>query len=77
MLMNVITRPDARDWTSLPFDSRDYTVGLNDGIRGLRIAFSPALGYVKDVHPEVAAACSTCDDCTAYSRPFSNCSAVS
>lgn len=56
MLMNVITRPDARDWTSLPFDPCDYTVGLNDGIRGLRIAFSPALGYVKDVHPEVAAA---------------------
>ena len=56
MLMNVISKPDARDWTSLPFDPRDYTVGLNDGIRGLRIAFSPTLGYVKDVHPEVAAA---------------------
>lgn len=56
MLMNVISRPDARDWTSLPFDPRDYTVGLNDGIRGLRIAFSPTLGYVNDVHPEVAAA---------------------
>lgn len=56
MLMNVISRPDARDWTSLPFDPRDYTVGLNDGIRGLRVAFSPTLGYVKDVHPEVAAA---------------------
>jgi aspartyl-tRNA(Asn)/glutamyl-tRNA(Gln) amidotransferase subunit A len=63
MLMNVISKPDARDWTSLPFDPRDYTVGLNDGtddadklVRGLRVAFSPALGYVKDVHPEVAAA---------------------
>ena len=63
MLMNVITRPDARDWTSLPFDPRDYTAGLNDGtddadtlVRGLHIAFSPTLGYVKDVHPEVAAA---------------------
>ena len=55
MLMNVISKPDARDWTSLPFDPRDYTVGLNDGIRGLRIAFSPTLGYVNDVHPEVAA----------------------
>ena len=56
MLMNVIAKFDARDWTSLPFDARDYTVGLNDGIRGLRIAFSPALGYVTNVHPEVAAA---------------------
>ena len=56
MLMNVIAKPDARDWTSLPFDSRDYVAGLNDGIRGLRIAYSATLGYVNDVHPEVAAA---------------------
>ena len=56
MLMNVISRPDARDWTSLPYDPRDYTVGLNDGVRGLRIAFSPTLGYVNDVHPAVASA---------------------
>ena len=56
MLMNVITQPDVRDWTSLPYDPRDYTIGLNDGVRGLRVAFSPTLGYVKDVHPEVAAA---------------------
>ena len=56
MLMNIISKPDARDWTSLPFDSRDYLVGLNDGVRGLRIAFSPTLGYVNNVHAEVAAA---------------------
>ena len=56
MLMNVISRPDVRDWTSLPFDARDYTVGLNDGIRGLHVAFSPKLGYVNNVHPAVAAA---------------------
>ena len=48
--------PDARDWTSLPYDPRDYRVGLADGVRGLRIAFSPDLGYVKNVDPEVAAA---------------------
>jgi len=29
---------------------RDYRVGLDDGVRGLRIAFSPTLGYAKDVH---------------------------
>lgn len=56
LMMNVLSRPDARDWTSLPFDARDYRVGLDDGVRGLRIAWSPTLGYVKDVHPEVAAA---------------------
>ena len=56
-MMNVIKQPDARDWTSLPPDARDYTVGLADGIRGLRVAWSPTLGYADNVHPEVAAAC--------------------
>ena len=56
LMMNVLKRPDARDWTSLPPDGTDYTVGLDDGIRGLRIAYSPTLGYAKNVHPEVAAA---------------------
>ncbi len=54
LMMNVLTLPDARDWTALPFDPRDYRVGLEDGVRGLRIAYSPDLGYVK-VDPEVAA----------------------
>lgn len=56
LMMNVLKQPDARDWHSLPFDARDYTVGLDDGVRGLRIAYSPTLGYVKDLHPEIAAA---------------------
>jgi aspartyl-tRNA(Asn)/glutamyl-tRNA(Gln) amidotransferase subunit A len=56
LMMNVLSQPDARDWTALPHDPRDYRVGLDDGVRGLRIAYSPTLGYVKNVHPEVAAA---------------------
>jgi len=55
LMMNVLKRPDPRDWTSLPFDPTDYTVGLGDGVRGLRVAFSPTLGYAK-VDAEVAAA---------------------
>ena len=55
-VMNLIKQPDARDWTSLPPDSSDYTVGLDDGVRGLRVAYSPTLGYAKNVHPEVATA---------------------
>jgi len=62
LMLNVLARPDARDWTSLPYDARDYTVGLEDGLRGLRIAWSPALGYAKNVHPEVAAACARAVD---------------
>ena len=56
LMMNVMKQPDARDWTSLPPDATDYCVGLEDGIRGLRIAYSPTLGYAKNVHPDVAAA---------------------
>ena len=56
LMLNVLAQPDARDWTSLPPDGRDYRVGLDDGIRGLRIAYSPRLGFVNNVHPEVAAA---------------------
>ncbi len=56
LMMNVIKQPDARDWTSLPADNSDYTVGLEDGVHGLRVAYSPTLGYAQNVHPEVAAA---------------------
>lgn len=56
IMMNVLKQPDARDWTSLPPDASDYTVGLEDGVRGLRIAYSPTLGYARHVHPEIAAA---------------------
>ncbi len=61
LMLTELARPDARDWTSLPYDARDYSVGLDDGIRGLRVAWSPALGYAK-VHPEVAAACAKAVD---------------
>ena len=56
LMMNVLKQADARDWTALPADASDYTVGLEDGIRGLRIAYSPTLGYAQHVHPEIAAA---------------------
>ena len=56
LMMNVLKRPDARDWTSLPPDDTDYLVHLDRGIRGLKIAYSPALGFAKDIHSEVAAA---------------------
>ncbi len=55
LMLNVMKQPDARDWTALPFDPADYTIGLNDGIRGLRIAYSPTLGHAQ-VDPEVARA---------------------
>ncbi len=56
LLMNTISQPDARDWTSLPFDGMDYLAGLQRGVKGLRVAYSPTLGYAKHVDPEIAAA---------------------
>jgi aspartyl-tRNA(Asn)/glutamyl-tRNA(Gln) amidotransferase subunit A len=56
LMMNVLKRPDARDWTSLQPDASDYTQGLDDGVRSLRIAYSPALGYARNVDAEVAGA---------------------
>lgn len=55
LMMNAIARPDARDWTSLPYEERDYTKKLGKGIEGMKIAFSPALGYV-EVDAEIAKA---------------------
>lgn len=54
LMLTVIAEPDARDWYQLPYDRRDYRVGLEDGVRGLKIAFSPDLGHVP-VDAEIAA----------------------
>jgi aspartyl-tRNA(Asn)/glutamyl-tRNA(Gln) amidotransferase subunit A len=57
LMLNVLKQPDARDWTSLPPDPSDVLDGLELGVRGLRIAYSPALGFAQGVvDPEVAAA---------------------
>jgi aspartyl-tRNA(Asn)/glutamyl-tRNA(Gln) amidotransferase subunit A len=55
LLMTVITGADHRDVHALPPERRDYSAGLDDGVKGLRIAFSPSFGYAK-VDPDVAAA---------------------
>lgn len=54
LCMSVITRADARDSYALPAASGDYLAALDRGIAGLRVAYSPTLGFA-DVDPEVAA----------------------
>lgn len=54
LMLTVIGAPDVRDSFTLPYDGRDWRQGLEDGVAGLRIAYSPALGYA-DVDPEIAA----------------------
>jgi aspartyl-tRNA(Asn)/glutamyl-tRNA(Gln) amidotransferase subunit A len=55
LMLTVIAGFDSRDWLALPDDGTDYRVGLDGGVRGLRIAFSPDLGHAR-VDPAVAAA---------------------
>jgi aspartyl-tRNA(Asn)/glutamyl-tRNA(Gln) amidotransferase subunit A len=45
LLMNVLTQPDARDSFAIPFRGIDYLEGLDGGVRGLRLAWSPDLGF--------------------------------
>jgi aspartyl-tRNA(Asn)/glutamyl-tRNA(Gln) amidotransferase subunit A len=53
LMLTVISRPDNRDWYALPYLDRDWRDGLDDGVDGLRIAFSADLGYA-DVDDEIA-----------------------
>jgi aspartyl-tRNA(Asn)/glutamyl-tRNA(Gln) amidotransferase subunit A len=55
LLLTVLSGPDRRDPYALPPEDKDYLAGLEEGVRGWRIAYSPTLGYAK-VDPEIAAA---------------------
>jgi len=52
LMLNALAEPDVRDWTSLPPEDVDYVDALEGGVEGLRVAFSPDLGYAR-VQPEV------------------------
>ena len=54
-MLTVLAGPDHRDPYALPPDEKNYLPGLEEGVRGWRIAYSPTLGYAK-VDPEIAAA---------------------
>jgi len=54
-LLDVITGFDARDWSAMPTPTTAFLEGLDDGVAGLRIGFSPDLGFVRN-HPEVSVA---------------------
>ena len=47
MMMNVMARPDPRDLYGRPDDEEDYLKGFDKGVKGLRIAYSPNLGFVE------------------------------
>ena len=69
MALNLTAGPDPRDWRSLPAEARDYTVGLDAGVRGWKIGLSLDLGHVKadpEVRELVAAAARRFEDLGAH-----------
>jgi len=56
LMLSVIGGPDMRDATAWNVPAPDYTAGLDQGVRGLRVAWSPRLGYVKTLDAEAEAA---------------------
>lgn len=52
LMLDVIGRPDPRDWMGLDTPPAPFVSGLERGVEGLRVAFSPDLGYVTN-DPEV------------------------
>jgi aspartyl-tRNA(Asn)/glutamyl-tRNA(Gln) amidotransferase subunit A len=57
LLMNVIARPDVRDFMALPPSDTDFAASLETDQKGpLKIGFLPDMGVGLAVHPEVRAA---------------------
>lgn len=55
LMMNVLTEADHRDSNAVPRRGIDYLAALKGGVKGLKIAYSPNLGFI-DVDPEVETA---------------------
>lgn len=53
LMLTLIAQPDVRDWAAAPVLRIDYRQDLDKGVKGLRIGYSPTLGYAK-VDAEVA-----------------------
>jgi aspartyl-tRNA(Asn)/glutamyl-tRNA(Gln) amidotransferase subunit A len=56
LMLSVIGEPDMRDTTAWNTPAPDFRIGLDDGVRNLRIAWSPRLGYLKELDADVEAA---------------------
>ena len=55
LMLNVLCGADDRDTYALPRDPRDWRDGIEGGVAGWHVAYSPDLGYGA-VDPEIAAA---------------------
>ena len=56
LALTIMAAPDARDvyaWTS---QAPDFRIGLEEGVSGMRVAYSPRLRYAKRLDPEIETA---------------------
>jgi aspartyl-tRNA(Asn)/glutamyl-tRNA(Gln) amidotransferase subunit A len=66
LLLNVLSRPDPRDFMSLPFDDRDHTRGLDEiDAKKISIGFLPDMNAGLPVDDEVRAAARAAADALA------------
>ncbi len=65
LMMDVISGPDPRDWSQLAPVAGGFRAALDEGVRGLRVAYSPSLGGQVAVRPAVAAAVRRAVECLA------------
>ncbi|MGH6725473.1 MAG: amidase [Pseudolabrys sp.] len=56
LMLSAIAQPDARDMAAWNTTAPDFTAGLDDGVRGLRVALSTRLGHVATLDAEIEAA---------------------
>jgi aspartyl-tRNA(Asn)/glutamyl-tRNA(Gln) amidotransferase subunit A len=56
LMLSVIAQPDARDMAAWNSPAPEFTQGLDEGVRGLRVAFSARLGHVETLDPEIETA---------------------
>ncbi|MGH3462157.1 MAG: amidase [Kribbellaceae bacterium] len=54
-LLDVVSGFDHRDWSAMPTPRTSYLEGLDDGVAGLRVAYSRTLGFGRN-DPDVEAA---------------------
>jgi aspartyl-tRNA(Asn)/glutamyl-tRNA(Gln) amidotransferase subunit A len=54
-LLDVICGFDGRDWSAMPTPTASFLDGIDSGVAGLRVGFSPDLGFVRN-DPDVSAA---------------------
>lgn len=55
LMLDILCGFDARDWSAMPTPTGSFLDHLEDGVAGLRVGFSPTLGFVRN-DPEVEAA---------------------